>query len=72
MEFEHEALRAIVKKAMSRKTGARALRSIVEEIMLEIMYQLPSKSNVTKCIITKETVAKKKDPIFVIEERKSA
>ena len=72
LEFEHEALRAIVKKAMSRKTGARALRSIVEEIMLEIMYQLPSKSNVTKCIITKETVAKKKDPIFVIEERKSA
>lgn len=72
LEFEEAALREIVKKAILRGTGARALRSVVEGIMLDIMYELPSKSNVTKCVITKETVDKNKEPIYVLEERKSA
>jgi ATP-dependent Clp protease ATP-binding subunit ClpX len=72
LEFEDSALREIVKKAIVRGTGARALRSVVEGIMLDIMYELPSKSNVTKCVVTKETVDKKKEPIYVLEERKSA
>lgn len=72
LDFESAALKQIVQKAMARGTGARALRSVVEDIMRDIMYELPSKTNVTKCIITKETVEKKKEPIFVLEERKSA
>jgi ATP-dependent Clp protease ATP-binding subunit ClpX len=72
LEFEDGALRAIVQKAMKRGTGARALRSILEEAMLEINYRLPSEPTVSKCIITKETIVKKKEPTLVFEERKSA
>ena len=54
--FEKEALEAIVDKAIERKTGARGLRSIIEEIMRDIMFDIPSKPNIEKCIITKETV----------------
>ncbi len=72
LDFEEAALKQIVGRAISRGTGARALRSVVEEIMRDIMYELPSKTNVTKCVVTKETVEKKKEPIYVLEERKSA
>ncbi|MCX6137362.1 MAG: ATP-dependent Clp protease ATP-binding subunit ClpX [Ignavibacteriales bacterium] len=72
LEFEEGALRAIVQKAMKRGTGARALRSILEEAMLDTMYRLPSEPTVSKCIITKETITKKKEPTLVFEERKSA
>ena len=56
LEFTQEALEAIVDKAIERKTGARGLRSIIEEIMRDIMFDVPSKPNIKKCIITKETV----------------
>ena len=72
LEFEDGALRAIVQKGMKRGTGARALRSILEEAMLEIMYRLPSDPTVSKCIITKDTIVRKKEPTLVFEERKSA
>jgi ATP-dependent Clp protease ATP-binding subunit ClpX len=72
LEFEDGALRAIVQKGMKRGTGARALRSILEEAMLEIMYRLPSDPTVSKCIITKDTIVKRKEPTLVFEERKSA
>ncbi len=72
LDFEDSALKQIVQKAMARGTGARALRSVVEDIMRDIMYELPSKANVTKTIITRDTVEKKKEPIYVLEERKSA
>ena len=49
-------LREIAKKAIERKTGARGLRSIIEGIMLDVMYDLPSRDDISKCIITKETV----------------
>lgn len=71
LEFDPLAVDAIVKKAMERKTGARALRSIVEDFMLEVMYHLPQKENVDKCIITRDTVDKKAEPIY-LEDRKSA
>ncbi len=72
LEFEEEALRSIVQKAMARGTGARALRAVIEETMVDIMYYLPSRPNITKCIITKDTIAKKKEPMYLFEERKSA
>ena len=56
LEFEPEAIRAIAKEAYNRKTGARALRSIIEEIMLDVMYELPSREDVTTCTITREMV----------------
>ena len=59
LEFEEAAIRAIAQEAYRRKTGARALRGIVEELMLEVMYELPSRKDVQKCIITKEMVEKR-------------
>lgn len=56
LEFRPEAVRAIAKEAYRRKTGARALRSIVEEMMLDVMYELPSRKDVTRCTITREMV----------------
>ena len=72
LEIEDAALSAVVAKAVERGGGARALRAIVEAIMLDIMYQLPSRQNVSKCIITKDTIVKSKEPIYLYEERKSA
>jgi len=72
LEFEKDALDLIVKKALERKTGARALRSIVEGILLDIMYDLPSKKNIDKCLITKDSVEKGTDPLYIEAERKTA
>ena len=59
LDFEEEAVRAIAKEAFKRKTGARALRGIVEELMLDVMYELPSRKDVSRCTITKEMVEKR-------------
>ncbi len=72
LEFDPFALNAIVEKAMERKTGARALRSIVENFMLDIMYDLPAKKNIEKCIITRDVVEKNSEPIFIKSDAKSA
>ena len=58
LEFEPEAIDLIAKKAIKRKTGARALRSIVEELMLDVMYDIPTKHDITKFVITKDMVEK--------------
>ncbi len=72
LEFDPFSIDAIVEKAMERKTGARALRSIVEDFMLDIMFDLPAKDKVEKCIITKDVVTKGSEPIFIEADRKSA
>ncbi|HIK26473.1 MAG: ATP-dependent protease ATP-binding subunit ClpX [Oscillatoriaceae bacterium SKW80] len=59
LEFKPDAIRAIAQEAYRRKTGARALRGIVEELMLDIMYELPSRKDVTRCTITREMVEKR-------------
>ena len=69
LTFEEEALKAIVDKAIERKTGARGLRSIIEEIMRDIMFEVPSTPNISKCIITKETVLDKKAPELIIKDK---
>lgn len=56
LDFRPDAVRAIAKEAYRRKTGARALRGIVEELMLDVMYELPSRKDVTRCVVTKEMV----------------
>lgn len=68
LEFTDEALREVATRAMKKKTGARALRSILEDIMLDVMYKLPSEEDVTKCVIDKEAVEKKKEPQLVRAE----
>ncbi len=65
LEFDPFAFDAIVQKAIERKTGARALRSIVEDFMLDIMYEIPNKRNVKKCIITRDVVLNKEEPIYL-------
>ena len=68
LEFNHDALEAIVDKALERKTGARGLRSIIEDIMRDIMFEVPSTQNIAKCIITKETVLDKKSPEIIYKD----
>jgi ATP-dependent Clp protease ATP-binding subunit ClpX len=58
LEFQMDAVQAIAKEAYRRKTGARALRGIVEQLMLDMMYELPSRKDVTKCLITRDMVEK--------------
>ena len=70
LEFEEEALDAIVEKAIERNTGARGLRSIIEEIMRDIMYEIPSNPKIVKCTITKETVLSKAKPNLILDESK--
>ena len=70
LEFTQEALETIVDKAIERKTGARGLRSIMEETMRDVMYEIPSNPKIAKCTITKETVLKKTQPEIVIDEKK--
>ena len=70
LEFEPEALGLIVDKAIERKTGARGLRSIIEEIMRDIMFEIPSNPKIEKCIITKETVANGEPPKIIINNNR--
>ena len=67
LEFEQDSLEAIVNKAIERKTGARGLRSIIEDIMRDIMYEIPSNPQIEKCIITKNTVEGIEKPIIVLK-----
>lgn len=70
--FTPDALIAVAREAQKRKTGARALRSIIEEIMLNIMFEVPSLSSVKKCVVTADVIEKKGDPCLVFEEKASA
>ena len=69
LKFTDSALSAIAKKAIQRKTGARGLRSILEEIMLEVMYEIPSQKGIKECLITEETVTKKEKPVLIYEKQ---
>ncbi|MBC7188868.1 MULTISPECIES: ATP-dependent Clp protease ATP-binding subunit ClpX [Thermodesulfovibrio] len=70
LTFTDDALRAIAKKAIERKTGARALRSILEDIMLDVMYLIPSERGINECIINEDVVNKKASPILIYKEKK--
>jgi ATP-dependent Clp protease ATP-binding subunit ClpX len=72
LTFEQSAVDAVVELALQRGTGARALRSIIEEVMLDIMFALPERPNVTECTITKDVILKHKEPAYRYEERKQS
>jgi len=72
LEFTKEALNLIVQKAKQRKTGARALRSIIEDSMVDIMFEAPSKNDINSCLITEDVISKKTKPIYKLINKKSA
>lgn len=69
LEFKDEALRAIAHEALKRNTGARGLRAIIEGIMCNVMYEVPSRTDVTKCTVTKEVVLHKEEPMLCTIDR---
>lgn len=68
LEFDEEALHAIAKEAIERKTGARGLRSIIETTMLDMMYELPSRDDIVKCVVTKETILENHSPTLILTD----
>ena len=69
LSFEDEALLSIAREALKRNTGARGLRSIIEELMKNVMYEIPSLEGVESCLVTKETIEEKKDPVLTYVEK---
>ena len=65
--FSEDSLMAVAEKGLARETGARGLRSIVEEILLEVQFELPSRRDVKKCVVTKDTVERGLTPTLVTE-----
>ncbi|MEH0022403.1 MAG: ATP-dependent Clp protease ATP-binding subunit ClpX [Desulfobacter sp.] len=70
LQYTDEALEAMAKEAVARKSGARGLRAIMEETMLNIMYEIPSKKDVVECVVGEEVVLKNEDPILLYEQPK--
>ncbi|MCI5611853.1 MAG: ATP-dependent Clp protease ATP-binding subunit ClpX, partial [Roseburia sp.] len=68
LSFEPDAIDAIAEKALERKTGARGLRSIMENIMMDVMYEIPSDDTIESCVITKEAVEGDSQPFIVHRE----
>ena len=69
LKFKDEALWAVAREAIARKSGARGLRAIFEEIMLDIMYDIPSQENVKECVISEDVILKREKPLIVYENR---
>jgi ATP-dependent Clp protease ATP-binding subunit ClpX len=69
LKFTDKAYKAIAKEALTRKTGARGLRAILEDVMLDVMYEIPSMTNVKECIVTDEMVKKKEKPLLTFKKQ---
>ena len=69
LKFQKEALLAVAKEAINRKSGARGLRAILEDVMLEIMYDIPSQENVKECVIGEDVIVKRDKPLLVYENK---
>lgn len=72
LEFEEDALREIAKKSEERKTGARGLRAIMESILMNTMYRIPSEEDVVRCIVTKEAAIGEEEPVLIRNREESA
>lgn len=70
LEFTDDALHAVAEEALRRNTGARGLRAIIEDIMLDVMYEVPSRMDVTKVVITRDVILKKEKPLLVTVDAK--
>ncbi|MBI3540850.1 MAG: ATP-dependent Clp protease ATP-binding subunit ClpX, partial [Deltaproteobacteria bacterium] len=69
LKFTTGALAAVAREAMKRKSGARGLRAILENVMLEIMYDIPSRTNIREVVISEDVIVKKQEPVFVYEKK---
>jgi ATP-dependent Clp protease ATP-binding subunit ClpX len=69
LKFQQEALWAVAKEAIKRKSGARALRAILEDAMLDIMYDIPSQENVKECVISEDVILKREKPLILYESK---
>jgi ATP-dependent Clp protease ATP-binding subunit ClpX len=69
LKFQQDALWAVAKEAINRKSGARALRAILEDAMLDIMYDIPSQANIKECIISEEVILKREKPLILYESK---
>ena len=72
LKFSDDAVAAIAKEALKRGTGARGLRAILEEVMLEIMYELPSIQGLKECVITREVILNRERPVLVSEAKEQS
>jgi ATP-dependent Clp protease ATP-binding subunit ClpX len=72
LKFTDDAVAAVAREAMKRGTGARGLRSVLEEVMLEVMYELPSLPGLKECIITRETIVSRERPILITEPKEQS
>jgi ATP-dependent Clp protease ATP-binding subunit ClpX len=70
LEFKEGSLQAVAEEAIKRNTGARGLRAIMEEILLDVMFELPSRDDVSQCVITREVVLKREKPILVTQDKR--
>jgi ATP-dependent Clp protease ATP-binding subunit ClpX len=70
LEFEQDALVAIAQQAIKRNTGARGLRAIIEQTMLDVMYDLPSDPTIRKCVVTRDTIEKGEKPVLIHGEKR--
>ena len=70
LEFTDEALEAVADRALSQKTGARGLRTVVEEVLLDVMYELPSMDGVVRCLITGDSIKNGVPPLLVQCQRR--
>ena len=68
LTFTEGAIRGIAREAMKKKTGARGLRSIMEKVMLDVMYEIPALSNVKECVVSEEVIVNHDRPILIYEE----
>jgi ATP-dependent Clp protease ATP-binding subunit ClpX len=69
LKFQEDALWAVAKEATNRKSGARGLRAILEDVMLDIMYDIPSQENVKECVVSKDVILKREKPLILYENK---
>ena len=69
LRFTDEAIEAIAAEAIKRKTGARGLRSIIEEIMLDVMYDIPGKTDIKECVVDENVIIKREKPLLIYEAK---
>jgi ATP-dependent Clp protease ATP-binding subunit ClpX len=73
LTFSQDALREVVKIALAKKTGARGLRSVLENVLIGIMFEIPDRDDIKECLITRDVILKKSEPIFGLKvDRKIA
>ena len=72
LKFTDNAIRAIAEKAVSHKTGARGLRSVLEEHMLDIMFELPSREDIEEVVVNEEVIKNNEQPLLVYHKQKQA